>query len=102
MRQFREGVDLVHELGQLGTAEEVAHDGAERLRVDQLAGRDAFNVLVDEGHAFLHQAFRAGEAHAALVGHEFAHGAHAAAAQVVDAGHHPFTLLEAQEILEGS
>ena len=101
VRQFRKGVDLVHELGELGTTEEVAHDGAEGLRVDELAGRHAFNVLVNEGHAFLHQAFRAGEAHAALVGHEFAHGAHAAAAQVVDVVHHAFALLEAQEVLEG-
>ena len=38
--------DLVHELGELGAAEEVAHDGAEGLRIDEFAGRDAFNVLL--------------------------------------------------------
>ena len=101
VRQFREGVDLVHELGELGAAEEVAHDGAEGLRIDEFAGRDAFNVLVNEGHAFLDQALGAGKAYAALIGHEFAYGTYAAAAQVVDVVHHAFALLEAQEVFEG-
>jgi hypothetical protein len=45
---------------------------------------DIFDALIEQRHALLDEAFGAGQADAALVGEQFAHRAHAAAAQVVN------------------
>jgi hypothetical protein len=82
--QFGQRIDLVHELAELAAAKEVAHDGGERLRIDELGGRHGVHVHVKQGHALLDQTLGAGQAHAALVGEKLAHGAHAAAAEMVD------------------
>ena len=84
MRQLGQRIDLVHELRELAAAEEIADDRRKRLRVDQLLRRHGFDALIEQRHALLDQALGAGQAHAALVGEQFAHRAHAAAAQVVD------------------
>ena len=82
--QFGQRIDLVHELRKLAAAEEIADDGRERLGIDQLLRRHAFQALIEQRHALLDQAFGAGQADAALVGEQFAHGADAAAAEVID------------------
>jgi hypothetical protein len=84
VRQLGERIGLVHELRELAAAEEIADDGGERLRIDQLLRRHALDVHVEQRHALLDQALRAGQADAALVGEQFAHGADAAAAEVID------------------
>ena len=102
VRQLGQRVGLVHELRKLGPAEEIAHDGREGLRVDQLLRGHALDVHVEQGHALLDQALGTGEAHAALVGEEFTDGPHAAGAEVVDVVDHAFTLLELEQILHGT
>ena len=99
VRQLGQRIDLVHELRKLAAAEEIADDGGERLRIDQLLRRHRFDALVEQRHAFLDQTFGAGQADAALVGEQFAHGADAAAAQMIDVVQRAFALLQAEQIL---
>ena len=80
--QTRERVVLVHELGQLGSSEELldgCHNGTD---VDQGLRRDGLDVL--GRHAFADNALHAGQAGADLVLDELADGADAAVAEVVD------------------
>ena len=71
-----------------------------RLRVDQLLRRHAFDVDVEQRHALFHQTLRAGEADAALVGEQFADGADAAAAEMIDVIERAFAAAQADQILD--
>ena len=102
MRQLSQGVNLVHELGELAATKEVAHNSAQSLGIDKLAGSDVVAGRIAKSHALLDQALGAGQAHAALVGNQFAHSTHAAVAKVVDIIHLPFTIAQAKEVLEGA
>ena len=83
-----ERVRLVHELRELAAAEEVVDHGRERLRVDEALGLDLLvlggGVGGGDRHALADDPLRAGEADAALVLEQFARGADAAVAEVVD------------------
>src|SRR5690606_4647923 len=83
VRDLGERVDLDHELRKLRTSGEVADDGRERLRVNQLLRRDRVDALIIHRHALAHEALGAAEADAALVGEKFADGADAAGAEVI-------------------
>jgi len=98
VRHLRQRIDLIHELRELAAGKEIPNDRRERLRVDQFCG-------VIESTLWSYRVIRsrtrrsgAGEAHAALVGEEFAHGPHPAAAQVIDVIHHAIAALEADEV----
>ena len=80
--QLRQRVRLVHELRELGAAEELLHRGDDRPDVDQRARRRL--VRVGDRHALAHDALHAQEADAELVLDQLADGAHAAVAEVVD------------------
>ena len=97
--QFGQRIDLVHELRELAAAEEIADDRRERLGIDELLRRHAFQALIEQRHALLDQALGAGQADAALVGQQFAHRADAAAAQVVNVVQRAFALFQAEQIL---
>ena len=75
-------VGLVHELGQLGGAEELLDGRHDRADVDEGLRRDVVSVL--GGHALAHDALHAAHADAELVLDQLADGAHAAVAKVVD------------------
>ena len=79
---FRQRVGLVHELGELRGAEELAHGGGRRLGVDQILRHH--RVDIDRGHALLDGALHAQQADAVLVLHQLADRAHAAVAEMVD------------------
>ena len=79
---LRQRVGLVHELRELRGAEELAHRGSRRLRVDQVLRHDG--VDIDRGHALLDRALHAQQADAVLVLHQLADRAHAAVAEMVD------------------
>ena len=101
VRHLGQRVDLVHELRQLAAREEIADDGRQRLRVDQLLRRDRVDALVVHRHALAHETLRAGETDAALVGEKLADGTDAAATEVIDIVDDAFALLQADEILRG-
>ena len=84
VRQLGERVDLVHQLGQLATREELADRIAEGLRVDELLRGDrvdALVVLVDAGLDRLDDVLETG---AALVSEKLADVTHAARTEVID------------------
>src|SRR5881394_1433702 len=82
--QLGERVDLIHELRELRTAEEVADDRRQRLRVDELLRRHRFQALIEQRHALLHEALGASQTDTALIGEQFADGTNTAAAQMID------------------
>ena len=98
MRDLGERVDLIHELGELGTREEVTDDGRQRLRVDQLLRGDRVNALVIHRHALTHKTLGAAEADAALIGEQLADSAYATGTQVIDVIDDAHAALQANEI----
>jgi hypothetical protein len=78
VREFGQRIDLVHELRKLAASEEVAHDGGQCFRIDQLLRSHLVHALIEKRHALFDEAFGAGQADAALVGEQFADGADAA------------------------
>jgi hypothetical protein len=101
VRDLGEGVDLVHELRQLAAGEEIADDGRQRLRIDELLRRDRIDALVIHRHALAHETLGAAEADTALVGEQLADGTDAAGAEVIDIVHDALALFEADEVLRG-
>ena len=71
----------------------------QRLRIDQLLRRHAVDVHVEQRHALFDETLGAGQTDAALVGEQFAHGADAAAAEVIDVVQRAFARLQAEQIL---
>ena len=57
-------------------------------------------LMSNKRHALLHQTLRAGETDAALVGEQFADGADAAAAEVIDVVERAFAAAQADQILD--
>nr|AHE14888.1 hypothetical protein asmbl_9 [uncultured bacterium] len=80
--QAREGVGLVHELGQLAGAEELLDGGDDRPDVDQGLRRDRLDVL--GRHPLADDALHAGEADPDLVLDQLTDGAQPAVPEVVD------------------
>ena len=101
MGELGERVRLIHELAQLGSAEEITHNGAQGLRIDQLLRRDVIDGRIVEGHALADKTLRAGESHAALVSKQFSNRTNTAAAEVIDIVEHPVSLAELEKITHG-
>ena len=80
--QAGQRVVVVHELGQLRGAEELADSSRDRAHVNQGGRSDGLRVL--GGHALAHNALHTGQAHADLILDELAYGAQAAVTKVVD------------------
>src|SRR5579859_2112792 len=97
--QFRQRIDLIHELAQLRAAEEIANDRRKRLGIDELLWRHRLDALVKQRHAFLDEALGAGQTDAALVGQQFTDRADAAAAEMVNVVERTFALLEPEQVL---
>ena len=100
MGQLRQRVRLIHELRKLRAAEEIANHRAQRFRVDQLLRRHAVDVDVEQRHALFHETLRAGETDAALIGEQFANGADAAAAEMIDVIERAFAAAQIDQILD--
>ena len=98
MGQLGQGVGLVHELGELRTAEELLDGRHHRPDVDQRLGRDDVHIL--DGHAFLDHPLHPGKADAELVLQEFADGLQAAVAQMVDVVHVALSLEQADQVTD--
>ncbi len=96
--QLGERVDLIHELAQLRTTEEVPHDGGEGLGVDQLRGSHPIEIDVEQGHALLDEALGAGEPDPALVRQQLTDSPDPATAKVIDVIEDPFPATQAEEI----
>jgi hypothetical protein len=99
VRDLGQGVDLVHELGELGAAEEFLERGDDRLGVDEVLGHGRRQVRGD-GHLLLDRPFHAGQADTEGVLDELADRPDPAVAEVVDVVDHPLAEAEAEEVLE--
>src|SRR5579885_1324605 len=86
MRDLRQRVGLIHELRKLARSEELADRRHHRLGVHQVMRHSRGHFLVHR-HLFLDGPLHAHQADAELVLQQFAHGAHAAVAQVIDVVH---------------
>ena len=84
VRQLGERVDLVHQLGQLATGEELADRITEGLRVNELLRGDRIDALVVFVDAGLDRLDDVLETGAALVSEELADITHAAGTKVID------------------
>ena len=82
VREARERVILVHELGELRRAEELLDGRHDRANVDEGLRRDIVSVL--RSHALAHDTLHAGEADTELVLHKLADRTDTAVAEVVD------------------
>src|SRR6266849_4557408 len=100
VRDFAQGVGLVHELAELRTSEEFADRRHNRLGVDQIVRHGRGHFLV-HAHLFLDGAFHADQADAELVFQQLADRAHAAVPEVVDVVHHADILAQLQQVLNG-
>ena len=100
MRQFRQRIGLIHELGELRRAEERLDRRGNRLGADHRLRGDAFGV--EAGHALANDAFHAQHAQAELVLQQFAHAADALIHQVVDLVHrgHRVLLVQAHQVAQ--
>ena len=79
--QTRQRVDLVHELRELRSSEELLDRSDDRTNIDQRLRRDCLDVL--RGHALTHDTFHTAQTNANLVLDQFADAADAAVGEVV-------------------
>ena len=82
VRDFRQRVGLVHELGKLGRAEELAYRRRRRLGVDQIVRHDGIDI--DRAHPLANGALHPEQADPVLVLHQLADRTHPAVAQMID------------------
>src|SRR4029077_639439 len=99
VRNFAQGIRLVHKLAQLRTAEELANRSHNRLGVHQVVRHRRRHLLV-HAHLFLDGAFHADEADTELVFEKFANRADAAIAEMVDVIHYADVLAQLQQIFD--
>src|SRR5208337_4113674 len=101
---FRQGVRLVHELGELRRTEELPNGRHDRLGVDQVMGHGGGHFLINR-HLLLDCPFHTDQTQAELVLQQFAHGTHAPVPQVVDVVHGVIpaqVLVQLEEITDSS
>ena len=82
VRQLGERVGLVHELAELGGAEELLHHRRHRLGVDEVVRHQVGDV--GDRHPLLDRPLHARQAHPELVLEQLAHRSHAPVAEVID------------------
>src|ERR1700674_4396092 len=97
---FGERIGLVHELRELGTAEELANRRHDRLGVHKVVRHGGGHFLVHR-HLFLNRALHADEADAELVLEEFADRTHAAVAEVIDVVQRADVLAQLHQVADG-
>ena len=101
MRQFGQRVDLVHELRKLAASEKVADHCRKRLGIDQLLRSHRFKALIEQRHALFDETLGARQTDAALIGEQFAHGSHTAAAEMIDVVQRPLAFFQTEQIFRG-
>ena len=94
-----QAVDLVHELGELGAAEELLEGGDDRLGVEQVLGHGGRQVGSD-GHLLFDGPLHPRQADAERVLDELADRTHPAVAQMVDVVDRPLPETQVEEILD--
>ncbi len=83
VRDLRKRIRLVHELRKLRRPEKLADRSRHRLCIDKIARHRGKHVLLN-GHLFLDRPLHAFEADAELILKQFANGANAPVAEMID------------------
>ena len=99
VRDLRQRIRLIHELGQLRGSEELANRSHHRLRVDQVVRHGRRHFLV-HAHLFLDRAFHADQTDTELVFQQLANRSHPAIAQVIDVIHRADVLAQLEQVLD--
>ena len=100
MGKLRQGVMLIHELGQLGGTEELLHRSHHRTDIDKSLGSDDIHIL--DSHALAHHTLHAGKTDAELVLQKFAHSTDTAVAQMVNIIGSTHFIHEIQQVVDRS
>ncbi len=98
--QFGQWIRLIHELRELTAPEEITNHGGQSLRIDEFLGSQFLRLRVQKHHAVARQTFRARQSDPALILHQFAHRANAAAAEMVNIINRAFATAQTDEILD--
>ena len=98
VRYLGKGVGLVHELREGVGAEERVYNARNGFGVNQVGGCE--HLVVAYVHTFANGAAHTGQSDRELVSQLFAHGAHAAVAQVVDVVNGSVRVNQLNEILD--
>src|SRR3546814_1150759 len=99
-RDFGQRIGLIHELGKLRGAEELAHASHSGLRVNEVVGHDCRNV--DARHALLDRTLHTKQANAILIFQQFADRTHAAVAEIVDIVDFALAIFKVHQFLDDS
>ena len=99
--QLRQGVGLVHELGQRRGTEELLDRRHHRPDVDQAVGSQGLQILSLQGHTLTDHTLQTGETNAELVLEQLAHRTDTPVAQVVDVIGGAQTHCQAVHIVDG-
>ena len=99
MGSLRKGVGLIHELGELTGAEELPHNGGDRLWIHQVMGHHGINFL--HAHAFLDRPLHTNQTDAVLILQEFAHSSDPPVAQMINIIHSSLGILEFHQSRSG-
>src|SRR5579883_171587 len=97
MRDLRQRIRLIHELGQLRRSEKLSHGSDDGLRIDEIVrhGRNHFLIY---GHLFLDRTFHANQTDAELILEQFTDSADTAIAEVIDVIHLTDILAKLQQV----
>ena len=90
---------MVHELRQLGSAEEFLEHRCHRFGIDKVVRHERGNFL--QAHALLDGTFHTHKANAVLVFHQFANQSYATVAKMVDIVGRAVAVLEVHQNLDG-
>src|SRR3990172_6518642 len=94
-----ERVGLVHELRQLGRAEELADRSHYRFGIDEVMRHGGCHLLID-AHLLFNGALHPNQTDSELVLQELTYRAHSTVAEVIDVIHRSHALLQLQEVLD--
>ncbi len=95
MRDLRQRVVLIHELGQLAGTEEFLHGSRDRLRVNQILRHQAFALCHRE--TLFHSALNAHQANAELVLGHLTNRTHPTVTEVIDIIDHTLTVADVDQ-----
>ena len=98
VRDFGQGIVLIHELGQLGGAKELLNRRRHGLGVDHVLRHQPFGL--SQGQTLLHGALHPNETHPELVFRHLAHGPHTTVAKVIDIVDHTLAIANGDQGLQ--
>jgi len=96
MRDLREWIRLVHELGELTRPKELFKRSRDRLIINQFLWHEGFHIL--QTHALFHRTFHAHQANAKLIFNQFTNCSHPSVPQVVNIVNHAIAILQLYQI----